>query len=311
VQRIPFDRVARLILSVFAGIFTTLGALPALAGDPAVEKQAQALQTKAIEDDSLNTNYPEAIKKLTIAISKCAGDQCNPPLMGTLYRDLGVMLLLGGSVAEGRAAFAKALGFDASLELDPSYKNPTLEQQWSDTRKKAAVGEPRGGASGGAAATPDSGTGKGAGPRQPTGDFAHVPVPAQLVRTPQKASASTAQFVTAGAIGLAAVGTGVFFVVESNLWGDAAASLRKDLGAANACTHQPSPKCQQLDETAHAQHDAMTVAMTLFVGGGLLAAGALATLFPWPWEGARPAQTSAWIAPTEGGLTLHVARRLP
>ena len=35
-----------------------LGRRPAFAADPKVEKDAQALQKKAIEEDSLNVDYP-------------------------------------------------------------------------------------------------------------------------------------------------------------------------------------------------------------------------------------------------------------
>src|ERR1700676_3338650 len=119
------SRLVRLLAGCLAALLTMLVSPSARATDPNIEKQAQVLQKKAIEEDNLNVNYPEAIKKLAIAISKCAGDKCNAGLMGTLYRDIGAMLILSGSVDDGRAAFAKALSFDPSLDLDPAYKSPT------------------------------------------------------------------------------------------------------------------------------------------------------------------------------------------
>jgi hypothetical protein len=161
----------------------TLLARPALGADANIEKQALTLQRRAIEEDSLNVNYPEAVKKLATAISKCGGDKCNATLKGTLYRDLGAMLILNGSVDDGRASFVKALGFDPSLELDPSYKSPMLEGLWSDAKKKAGVGggAVSAGASAVAEAPPPT---EGGSAQPPAGDFAHVPVGAQLVRTP-------------------------------------------------------------------------------------------------------------------------------
>ncbi|MBV9948861.1 MAG: hypothetical protein JOZ69_18580 [Myxococcales bacterium] len=165
----------------------TLVASPARAVDPNVEKQATTLQRRAIEEDNLNLAYPEAIKKLATAISKCGEEKCNPSLKGALYRDLGAVLILSGSVEEGRAAFAKALSFDPALELDPAYRNPMLDGAWRDAKKKAGIGgggggEPPAAAGAGPAQVPG---GEAAGGQQPaSGDFAHVPAGAELVRTP-------------------------------------------------------------------------------------------------------------------------------
>ena len=180
---------AFLALAVF--VAWTLATQSASA-DPATEKQALALQKKAIEEDSLNVAYPDAIKKLATAISKCGSDKCKAPLKGALYRDLGAMLILNGSVDDGRAAFAKALGFDPTLELDPAYKSPMLEGLWSDSKKKAggAAGPSESGGAAGAGAGAGSTAGAGEAPGEggasvpPTGDFAHVPAGSQLVRTP-------------------------------------------------------------------------------------------------------------------------------
>jgi hypothetical protein len=176
----------RVLLSLVVAS-VTLVALPALAADPATEKQAQALQKKAIEEDSLNVNYAAAIKKLATAISKCTGDKCSASLKGALYRDLGAMLILSGSVDDGRAAFVKALGFDAALELDPSYKSPMLEGLWNDAKKRAGTSAGGGGGtSAGAGNEGETGSAPAEGGAAPpaTGDFAHVPAAAQLVRTP-------------------------------------------------------------------------------------------------------------------------------
>jgi hypothetical protein len=174
VHRISLTAMARRRLSwIFGLVFALVGAVVAaptvaLAADPKIEKEAQALEKKAIEEDNLNVNYAGAIKKLQSAIAKCDGDKCNSALKAGLLRDLGAMQILNGSVDEGKASFGQAIGMDATIELDPAYKNPQLEGIWNEVKKK-------GGGGGGAPVK--------AGP-QPTGDFVHSPPTEALVRTP-------------------------------------------------------------------------------------------------------------------------------
>jgi len=153
-----------------------LCASPALGADPKVEREAQALQKKAIEEDNLNVNYAAAIKKLQTAIGKCGTDRCGNPLRAALLRDLGAMQVLNGNSDEARSSFAQALSVDGSLELDPAYKNPQIEQVWNEVKKKGG-----GGGAAPAAEAPPTGP---APAGQPTGDFAHTPPPEELVRTP-------------------------------------------------------------------------------------------------------------------------------
>jgi hypothetical protein len=144
-------------------------AKPALAADPKIEKEVQALQKKAIEEDNLNVNYAGAVKKLQTAVTKCDGDKCNSSLKAAVLRDLGAMQVLNGQVDEGKASFASALGMDSSIDLDPAYKNPQLEGIWNDVKKK-------GGGGGGAPVK--------AGPQPTGGDFVHSPPTEALLRTP-------------------------------------------------------------------------------------------------------------------------------
>ncbi len=169
-QGIALTAVARRRLSwVFFVVVAIVAASPtgALAADPKVEKEAQALEKKAIEEDNLNVNYAGAIKKLQSGIAKCDGDKCSSGIKAALLRDLGAMQILNGSVDEGKASFGQAIGMDASIELDPAYKNPQLEAIWAEVKKK--------GGGGGAPVK--------AGP-QPSGDFVHSPATEALVRTP-------------------------------------------------------------------------------------------------------------------------------
>jgi hypothetical protein len=174
VQRIALTAVARRRLSwLLFAVASLVAAAPtgAFAADPKIEKDAQALQKKAIEEDNLNVNYAGAVKKLQTAIAKCDGDKCNSGLKAALYRDLGAMQILNGSVDEGKASFGQAVGLDSSIDLDAAYKNPQLEAIFVEVKKKGG-----GGGGGGAPVK--------VGPEPTGGDFTHSPVAEALVRTP-------------------------------------------------------------------------------------------------------------------------------
>jgi hypothetical protein len=174
VQGHSLAAIARRVFLSIVVVLASLVTVPALAADPGVEKAAQALQKKAIEENFLNVDYPGAIKNLQAALAKCDGDKCSPAIKGGLLRDLGAMQILAGNDGEGRSSFAQAIALDATLQLDPSYKNPQLEGIWNDVKKKA----PAAGAGGGGEA-PSAAVGP-----QPTGDFAHTPAGEAPVRTP-------------------------------------------------------------------------------------------------------------------------------
>jgi hypothetical protein len=161
---------ARRVLFWVAIVVASLVSVPVLAADPKLQKQALALQKKAIDEDSLNVDYASAVKKLQSASAKCDGDKCTAAIKGAILRDLGAMQILAGSDGDGRASFAQALAVDAQLELDPAYKTPPLQSIWDEVKKKGA-GAP-------ADATP------AADGSQPSGDFAHTPASEAPVRTP-------------------------------------------------------------------------------------------------------------------------------
>jgi hypothetical protein len=168
---------ARRLLFWIVIVVASLVTVPALAVDVKIEKDAQALQKKAIEEDSLNVDYPSAIKKLQAAVAKCDGDKCTPAIKGSILRDLGAMQILAGNEGEGRTTFGQAQAVDAQLDLDPAYRTPALEAIWNEVKKKGPAAAPAGGG------TEPPAAGGGAG-GQPSGDFAHTPAPEAPVRTP-------------------------------------------------------------------------------------------------------------------------------
>ena len=166
-----FPAISRRLVPWIVVLVGLLVVRPAFAADPAIESAAKALQKKAVEEDFLNLDYASAIKKLQQGIQKCDGDKCTSNTKGSLYRDLGAMQVLNGNEGDGRLSFGQALGLDASLELDPAYKNAQLQAVWEDVKKK---GPPPAAGGGGAA---------GGGP-PPAGDFTHSPPSEGLKATP-------------------------------------------------------------------------------------------------------------------------------
>lgn len=140
----------------------------AVAQDKKTEDAAKALQKKAMEEDYLATEFPKAQEKLEKALAACGDAKCSPALRAKLHRDLGVVQV-GGKLdeAKGKSHFAEAQKLDGSLQLDPDLKTAELQAAWDGAGK-----------SGGAA----GGSGDGGGSVE--GDFLHVPVKRQQVRTP-------------------------------------------------------------------------------------------------------------------------------
>jgi hypothetical protein len=141
-------------------LFVVSFATTALAEDPQVERGARELQKKAIEEDSLATDYTSAGVKLQKALASCTPDKCSTRLRAELHRDIGAMQILGNHRDKGVASFADALRLDPALSIDPRYKTDDLEAQWEKVRKVVVPGD------------------------LPRGDFTHSPPREQLVRTP-------------------------------------------------------------------------------------------------------------------------------
>ncbi len=113
-----------------------------------------------------------------------------------------------------------------------------------------------------------------------------------------------------GVAGLAAVGVGVYFLLQSNHESNRAAGFRSSLGNdAGACA-PPSVApgtCSSLDGAVHAQHDDMGAATGLFIGGGALIAGAIVAWLAWPAARAAEPATTGAILPLPGGAAVSVS----
>ncbi len=151
------------------GLTLAYGELPAHAQNAKVEAAAKALQKKAMEEDYLATEFAKAKEKLDKAIAACGTDKCTAAIRAQLHRDVGVVQVGGlNDKAAGTAAFAEALKLDPAVALDKDTTTKEITAAFEAAKK------------GGGAATPPGPTGPAKGP---SGDFIHVPVPAQHVRT--------------------------------------------------------------------------------------------------------------------------------
>jgi len=115
-------------------------------------------------------------------------------------------------------------------------------------------------------------------------------------------------FVAAG-LGVAAVAAtavGVVFAMDSRSRDDEKSVILLDPGI---CRDRASPGCVAWQERLDAQQTSATLATAFYVGGGVLAAGALATYFLWPraktdGEGGGRALVTPEISGTGAGLRL-------
>jgi hypothetical protein len=128
-------------------------------------------------------------------------------------------------------------------------------------------------------------------------------------------SRAFARIVTTASLGVGAAAAAVlggYFVRQSSQRAGEGGTLRSELGGqsaggSSACTGAAtSTLCQTLTNKVQEQHDTATDATVAFVGAGALAAGAVAAWLLWPAPRERPAQSSAWIEPTQGGVALRL-----
>ena len=110
---------------------------------------------------------------------------------------------------------------------------------------------------------------------------------------------------------LAAAGTGIYFILQSDQEKSTADGLRNGaLSGSGACANPAASvaaSCQALSHAVHSQHDEMNVATGLFVGAGVLAAGTVAAWILWPKAHPDEAQTTGAIVPIPGGASLSVS----
>ncbi|MGZ6060986.1 MAG: hypothetical protein ACXWVM_01260 [Polyangiales bacterium] len=121
--------------------------------DPKTEAAAKKLQTDAMDTDFLGLDFKKAKKKLDDAIKKCGKDKCSKPLVATLQRDLGIVLINSGDGGAGAKAFAAAFLADPNVSIAKDFlDNADVKKAWEAAKKKkggGGGGEEGGGGGGG------------------------------------------------------------------------------------------------------------------------------------------------------------------
>jgi len=105
------------------------------------------------------------------------------------------------------------------------------------------------------------------------------------------------------AAGAASVGLGVYFGLQSQSEASRADGIAKALPSSGACGpggNPADPRCKSLGDSRDAQNRDAALDIALYIGGGALAAGAVATWLLWPRGHGEPKASSAWIVPEFG-----------
>jgi hypothetical protein len=139
---------------------------PFARADAKTEGAAKQLESKAMQEDYLATDFDKALDKLNQAAGKCGTDKCSSLVRAQIKRDVGVVQIGKQSREAAIAAFTDALHIDSNVTLDPDTRTKELDAAWAEAKKQAA------------ASAPASGAGA------PGGDFTVQTPPATLVRVP-------------------------------------------------------------------------------------------------------------------------------
>jgi hypothetical protein len=126
----------------------------------------------------------------------------------------------------------------------------------------------------------------------------------------EKAEASSSSFWNGRTImslsllvgGTVGVGTGVFFGLQSQSEKSQADSQGKTIGigGCGAKGNSADPRCKTLSDTRDAQNRDALLSDVLYIAGGALAAGAVATWLLWPKGEKEPHGATSWVAPAIG-----------
>ena len=116
----------------------SVGALPLfvateLAAAP-MDATANDVADKVMDPDKLYSNFLVAEKRLNAALKKCGKTGCSKGVRARLYRDLGVVYIVGlRRLDKGKELLGKAVKADPSIELDQRIATPELEQLFSES----------------------------------------------------------------------------------------------------------------------------------------------------------------------------------
>ncbi|MBI2390980.1 MAG: hypothetical protein HYV09_15420 [Deltaproteobacteria bacterium] len=125
------------MLAGVALALVVLAGRPAAANDPKVEGEAKKLQQDAMDVDFLGLDLKKAKDKLQKAVKKCGATKCSKPMLASLHRDLGIVLLNAGDQKEGEKEFAAALAEDANVTIGKDYLDNGAVKKAARSRRRS------------------------------------------------------------------------------------------------------------------------------------------------------------------------------
>jgi hypothetical protein len=121
------SRGAGAFAALTAGALALLAAVPAAAAP--MDASANDVADRVMDPDKLYSNFLIAEKRLNAALKKCGRNACSKGVRARLYRDLGVVYIIGlRRLDKGKELLVKAVKADPSIELDQRVATPELEQ---------------------------------------------------------------------------------------------------------------------------------------------------------------------------------------
>jgi|SRR5579859_4626830 len=103
------------------------------------DELAAKMNQDAIDNDYLAMRFPEADRKLRMAIAICGKTGCAPNVLAQLHRDLGIVFIVSNKVADGKEQFAQALQLDPSTTIPKDLSTPDIAAAFKDAADKAGI----------------------------------------------------------------------------------------------------------------------------------------------------------------------------
>lgn len=105
--------------------------------DSAAETRARGLNSDAMEQDYLATNFKAAVAKLQTALRTCGDNGCPKKLVATIQANIGIVYSAGlGQKDSAVKAFKKALELEPTITPDSNYLTGDVQKAFDEAKKQ-------------------------------------------------------------------------------------------------------------------------------------------------------------------------------